>query len=122
MINSAKSQAAAQVATTLSTRTAKIAVKSLGVPDVSNGPASAYAYVPKQAFGNYGAEQIALQVEDFNFPPAGMGPIVRTQLAPTIVHMSALVPGTSDAANVLGLSTARFEFENTPGVVWHAQS
>jgi hypothetical protein len=71
---------------------------------------SAYAYIPGKPFGDYAAEQIAEQVEDFY-----MG---STALLPILTRMKGVSPNANDTENVRGLSTPRFERKSTPGVAF----
>jgi peptidoglycan hydrolase-like protein with peptidoglycan-binding domain len=70
----------------------------------------AYAYVPGKPFGDFGAEQIAEQVEDFY--------VGSKTLAPIVSRISAASPNTDDPENIRGLATPRFERKSTPGVVF----
>ena len=60
------------------------------------GTADAYAYVPGAAFGSYGGEQIAQQVQN------GVASIVN--------HIRSVRPNQHDAENVRSLSTVRFGY------------
>ncbi|EFH84857.1 DUF4157 domain-containing protein [Ktedonobacter racemifer] len=66
------------------------------------GGASAYCYVPGKPFGQYGAEQIAQQVEN------GVSAIIS--------HISSVPAGTVDAENVASLSVPHWEKRGSPGV------
>lgn len=119
MINCVQSQAEAAVATAASkinsSRLVRIGVGLGGggaPPDFNLGEASAYAYVPGKSFGEYGGEQIAQQVED-----TLSGGVATAQI--TRDHMKAIPARALDPELVRALSTTRFEFENTPHVVWH---
>ena len=79
MVNSIASQAAAEVA-----------------------GASAYCYVPGKAFGLYGAEQIAQQVE------RGESAIVS--------EVASVSPGMPHAGNLISLAVPRWETRGDPGV------
>jgi thioredoxin reductase len=70
----------------------------------------AYAYVPGKPFGDFGAEQIAEQVEDFY--------VGSKTLAPIVSRIIAASPNTDDPENIRGLATPRFERKSTPGVVF----
>jgi hypothetical protein len=74
-------------------------------------PASAYAYIPGKPFREYGAEQIAEQIEDsYN----GTG-----RPTPTIVpHVRSVAVHAADADNEASLTVLTgFERLSTPGVV-----
>jgi hypothetical protein len=125
MINCVESQALAAAITVQANAAYKAGAAILGVPNIDIGPASAYAYVPGQAFGQYGGEQIAQQVEDYNFPPLlkappySMNASVKAQLGSIVTYMNSRPPGVVDAGNVLGLSATHVGLEITPNVVWH---
>jgi hypothetical protein len=127
MMNCVKSQAAAAAATTASRPMVQVGLEiiSPALPYAFGGPASAYAYVPGQPFGNYGGEQIAQQVEDFFFPPRlaapphVMSPSAKAKLMSVRSHMIALPPGKSDPENVRGLNSIHFAYKAEPNVVWH---
>ncbi len=63
---------------------------------------SAYCYVTGKWFGEYAAEQVAQQAE------RGVGTIRS--------HMRAVSPGSTDPANVVGLTIPRWETRGAPGV------
>jgi hypothetical protein len=62
-----------------------------------------YCYVPGKAFGDYGAEQVANQVEK------GVAAIVG--------HVKGVSAGSWDLENIRGLSIPRWETPGAPGVV-----
>jgi hypothetical protein len=79
--------------------------------------ASPYAWVPGKQFGDYGAEQIAQQVQDSLFP-AGVA-VSRTSDV-ILWHMRTVPPGKPDPANIRSLQrTKGYEYRDTPNVVWH---
>jgi hypothetical protein len=122
MANSMESQAAASVAShTLGVATnpwitGTILLGGGGADDVD---ADAYSYVPGLLFGDYGAEQAAQQVEDYNFPPSTLSSTARTQIKAIMDHMRSVPPSVNDAENVRGLDSPKFVFKDTPDVVWH---
>jgi len=63
---------------------------------------SAYCYIPGKPFHEYGAEQIAEQVENGE--------------APIISHISSVAAGAVDPENVLSLLIPRWEKPGDPGV------
>jgi hypothetical protein len=65
-------------------------------------PFSPDAYVPGKAFSDYGAEQIAKQVEK--------------GVAPIVAHVASVAMAARDTGNELGLATARVEDKRAPGV------
>lgn len=75
---------------------------SQGAAMAIGGGASAYCYVPGKPFGQYGAEQIARQVEN------GVSTIIS--------HMSSVSAGAVDVDNVASLSVPRWEKRGSPGV------
>ncbi len=85
MTNSVASQGLAEVA------------KGLGL-----GDASPYAYVPGKPFADYGAEQIAQQVQNGEVP--------------IISHVASVPKNAPDAANVASLNMPRWEIIRAPGV------
>lgn len=64
--------------------------------------ASAYCYVPGKPFWNYGAEQIAEQVENGE--------------APIISHIASVAAGAVDPLNTLSLTIPHWEKKGAPGV------
>jgi hypothetical protein len=78
--------------------------------------ASAYAWVPGRRFGDYAGEQIAQQVQDSFFPAGGAAP--RTTGA-ILWHMRTAPPGKPDPDNIRSLGRMRYEYKDTPNVVWH---
>lgn len=62
----------------------------------------AYCYIPGKPFGDYGAEQIAEQVENGE--------------APIITHVSSVAAGATDSENVRSLNLPRWEKRGAPGV------
>ncbi len=77
-------------------------IASQAAAGVIGGGASAYCYVPGKPFGQYGAEQIAQQVEN------GVSAIIS--------HISSASAGAVDADNVASLSLPRWEKRGSPGV------
>lgn len=118
MVNCMQSQVEAAAATAVSKMNSNRWVRLGGglagggsVPDLNLGEASAYAYVPGKFFHEYGGEQIAQQVQD----------TLRGGVATAMVtrdRMKSIPARAVDPENVRGLSTTKFEFENTPRVVW----
>jgi Domain of unknown function (DUF4157) len=62
----------------------------------------AYCYIPGKPFSEYGAEQIAEQVENGE--------------APIISHVSSVSAGSIDLDNILSLAVPRWETRGAPGV------
>ncbi|MGH7496144.1 MAG: flavin monoamine oxidase family protein [bacterium] len=91
------------------------------MPDFKLGPASAYAYVPGMLFGDYGGEQIAQQVEDYHYPPAGLiqSADARGQMENIWKHIKSLSPRVPDNENIRSLSETRYAHKSYPNVVWH---
>lgn len=115
MVNCVKSQAAAEVATAANHPLASLASPIPGVLQVlkgNRGDASAYAYLPGKSFGDYGGEQIAQQVEDTLSGGSAGALIIRDR-------MRSIPAGRRDPENIRSLSTVRYEYKNTPYVVWH---
>ena len=75
---------------------------SQAAAEAIGGGASAYCYVPGKPFSQYGAEQIAQQVEN------GVSAIIS--------HISSVSAGAIDAANIASLSVPRWETRGSPGV------
>lgn len=80
---------------------------------------SAYAYVFGRPFSAYGAEQIAEQIEDFDF---GIAP----GAAPIVTKVKSLKANAPDSDNENGLKHARFERKSAiagtpPTGIWHSQ-
>ena len=74
--------------------------------------ASAYAYIPGKTFAEYGAEQIAEQIEDSYQGSGSPTPSV-------VAHVSSVAAHAADAANENSLTVfTGFERRSTPGVVW----
>lgn len=67
-------------------------------------PYSTYAYLPGKPFSDYGAEQIANQIEH------GVSSIVS--------HAASVVPGARDSDNELSLRTPLVEDRRLPGVMF----
>lgn len=82
-------------------------------PDFNLGEASAYAYIPGKFFHEYGGEQVAQQVEDTMSGGTAGAMVTRDR-------MKSIPARAVDPDNVKGLSTTKYEFENTPRVVWPA--
>ena len=119
MVNCAQSQAEAAIVTAASKVTSNRVLRIGGgiggggpLPDLGLGEASAYAYVPGLSFGQYGGEQIAQQVEDTLSGGVATAHVTRD-------HMRSVPARALDPELVRALSTTKFEFENTPRVVWH---
>jgi hypothetical protein len=130
MYNCVQSQVAATAATALyemgSSRAGQIvgaitSTTSLTAGAAMLGPASAYAYVPGMSFGEYGGEQIAQQVEDYHYPPAGLiqSATVRAQMEKIWRHIQLIPPGVHDTENIQSLSKTRYAHKSYPNVVWH---
>lgn len=77
-------------------------IESQSAAGVIGGGTSAYCYVPGKPFGQYGAEQIAQQVEN------GVSAIIS--------HISSVSAGAVDADNVASLKLPRWEKRGNPGV------
>jgi hypothetical protein len=94
-------------------------ISPIQMPDP--GPASAYAYVPGKLFRDYGGEQIAQQVEDYHYPPAGLlqSAVARSQMEVIWKHIKSLPPRVHDNENILSLRDTRVALKNDPNVVWH---
>ncbi|SDL47525.1 phage tail tip lysozyme [Pseudomonas indica] len=74
--------------------------------------ASAYAYIPGKPFAEYGAEQIAEQVEDSYNGTGSPTPAVAR-------HVRSVAAGVADPDNEASLSVSTaFERRSTSGVVW----
>jgi hypothetical protein len=116
MVNCMESNAAAAMTSRYDTVSRNRWVKGL-IPDIGIGEASAYAYVPGLPFKEYAGEQIAEQVEDFFFPPPGLG-ARRVLLSKTWSHITSVQAGNPDWENIESLRKVRFEFKNTQDVVW----
>ena len=78
-------------------------------------PRSPYACMSGRPFREYGAEQIAKQVERNFLVPAGSAVALATD--PIVAHIKAAVEGP-DADNVTGLKTARTEDTRAAGVLF----
>ena len=89
----------------------------VNAPNLNLGDADAYAYVPGGFFGDYAGEQIAQQVEN-SLSPAGLSAGAVAGAAAIRAHVRSVRAGDTDPDNVRSLSQVRYEFENTPGVVW----
>jgi hypothetical protein len=119
MVNCTESNAAAAVATKIGEANRNRWVKIVtNTPNLGIDKASAYAYLPGLPFGEYGGEQIAEQVEDFFYPPADLEPGKQILLSKIWSHITSVPVGKSDPDNLMSLDKVRFDFKNTPGVVW----
>jgi hypothetical protein len=118
MVNCVKSQAAAEAATAVSSPwtslVSGVITGALLAARGNPGKASAYAYVPGKSFGDYGGEQIAQQVEDTLSGGSAGALIIRDR-------MKSIPAGSRDPENIRSLGAVRYEYENTPYVVWHRQ-
>jgi len=72
---------------------------------------SAYAYMPGRRFGQYGAEQIAEQVEH-SFTGSGR------PTPAVIAHIRSLSPHAPSRLNETSLATPRWERKSMPGVIF----
>lgn len=74
--------------------------------------ASAYAYIPGKPFAEYGAEQIAEQVEDSYNGTGSPTPAISR-------HVRSVAAGVADPDNEASLSVSTaFERRSTTGVIW----
>jgi hypothetical protein len=119
MENCAKSQVVAAAAGAAKTVT-DVLIPGSGLFIDDLGDASAYAYVPGKLFGDYGGEQIAQQIEDL-FEPGTLSLTggMRSHMSVIAARVKAFPPGYADPENIRSLSTPKYEFEKTTGVVWH---
>jgi hypothetical protein len=75
-------------------------IASQAAASVAGG--DAYCYIPGRSFTEYGAEQIAEQVENGE--------------APIVSHVSSFSRGSIDIENIVGLSIPHWETRGAPGV------
>lgn len=81
----------------------------------ANEDCSAYAYIPGYKFENYGAEQIAQQVED-HFIAKNAGKKINDQIVNII---SSTTINTSNQANEKSLTIVGYNRKSALNVVWH---
>jgi hypothetical protein len=117
MVNSVISQASSSANN--ASRSLSGLLDKLGQPTITMPETSAYAFVPGKSFGEYAAEQIAQQVQDFYYPPPSLGPAVRNQIWAIPQHMRNIGRGVIDSDNIRSLSTPRAQERGVPGVIWH---
>jgi hypothetical protein len=86
-------------------------LKRIGIQAAQDEDSSAYAYLPGRAFGQYGAEQIAQQVEDHYLRSGRPTPRVLSVIA-------GKPPGRPVAENTTSLEVISFHRKSTPGVIF----
>ena len=123
MLNCAQSQMEAAAATIVSAANSNRWLRigsglgGVNAPNLNLGDADAYAYVPGGFLGDYAGEQIAQHVEN-SLDGAGLSAAAVAGAAVIRTHVRSVRAGDRDPDNVRSLSQVRYEFENTPGVVW----
>jgi hypothetical protein len=86
-------------------------LKRIGIQAAQDESTSSYAYVPGRAFGLYGAEQIAQQVEDHHKSTGRPTPGVLSVIG-------GKPPGRPVPENTASLDVISFHRKSTPGVVF----